>query len=218
MALHAGGIPGYPESHGCVHLPSEFARLLFGVAPKGMTVVIANKSSAPANVDHPPLLVPVTAAGTASDTQRLAVSENYRWEPEKSPEGPVSMIISGYDKRVIVLRNGVEIGRATLTLKDPETPLGTHAFVMAQVKDGADTRGWIGLAITGHMDDSNRPPDPDATKRINLPDAFIHQLTPLLAVGSTMMITDEPALESTTGVHMSVLSSSADDTGTASKM
>lgn len=27
IALHAGGLPGYPESHGCVHLPSEFARL-----------------------------------------------------------------------------------------------------------------------------------------------------------------------------------------------
>lgn len=218
VALHAGGIPGYPESHGCVHLPSEFARLLFGVAPKGMTVVIASKRTAPANVDHPPLLVPVTAAGTASDTQRLAASENYRWQPEKSQEGPVSMIISGYDKRVIVLRNGVEIGRAAVTLTEPETPLGTHAFVMAKEKDDADTQSWIGMGITGHMDDSNRAPDPDATKRIHLPDVFLHDLTPILAAGSTLMITDEPVLESTTAVHMSVLSSSADDTGTASKM
>jgi L,D-transpeptidase catalytic domain len=28
IALHAGGLPGYPESHGCIHLPSEFAKLL----------------------------------------------------------------------------------------------------------------------------------------------------------------------------------------------
>src|ERR1700728_3214077 len=41
IALHAGGLPGYPESHGCVHLPSEFAKLLFGISPSGMTVVIA---------------------------------------------------------------------------------------------------------------------------------------------------------------------------------
>lgn len=26
VALHAGGLPGYPESHGCVHLPFEFSR------------------------------------------------------------------------------------------------------------------------------------------------------------------------------------------------
>jgi hypothetical protein len=25
VALHAGGLPGYPSSHGCVHLPSAFA-------------------------------------------------------------------------------------------------------------------------------------------------------------------------------------------------
>jgi hypothetical protein len=27
VALHAGGLPGYPSSHGCVHLPLEFAAL-----------------------------------------------------------------------------------------------------------------------------------------------------------------------------------------------
>ena len=25
VALHAGGLPGFPESHGCVHLPLQFA-------------------------------------------------------------------------------------------------------------------------------------------------------------------------------------------------
>ena len=43
VALHAGGLPGYPSSHGCVHLPTEFARHLFAVSPKGMTVVIADR-------------------------------------------------------------------------------------------------------------------------------------------------------------------------------
>jgi hypothetical protein len=47
VALHAGGLPGYPSSHGCVHLPSEFARQLFDASPMGMTVVIANYHKAP---------------------------------------------------------------------------------------------------------------------------------------------------------------------------
>ncbi len=47
IALHAGGLPGYPESHGCIHLPSEFAKLLFNISSTGMTVVIANDSTAP---------------------------------------------------------------------------------------------------------------------------------------------------------------------------
>src|ERR1051326_7655144 len=29
VALHGGGVPGYPSSHGCVHLPRSFAKLLF---------------------------------------------------------------------------------------------------------------------------------------------------------------------------------------------
>ena len=31
IALHAGDLPGYPDSHGCVRLPLEFSKLLFGV-------------------------------------------------------------------------------------------------------------------------------------------------------------------------------------------
>ena len=33
VALHAGGLPGYPSSHGCVHLPSKFAEELFAASP-----------------------------------------------------------------------------------------------------------------------------------------------------------------------------------------
>jgi lipoprotein-anchoring transpeptidase ErfK/SrfK len=35
IALHAGDLPGYPDSHGCVRLPLEFSKLLFGVTTKG---------------------------------------------------------------------------------------------------------------------------------------------------------------------------------------
>ena len=35
IALHAGQIPGRPASHGCVRLPLDFARNLFGVTSDG---------------------------------------------------------------------------------------------------------------------------------------------------------------------------------------
>ena len=38
VALHAGVIPGYPASHGCVRLPMEFSRLLFGATKMGEIV------------------------------------------------------------------------------------------------------------------------------------------------------------------------------------
>ena len=61
VALHAGGLPGYPSSHGCVHLPSKFAEELFVASPMGMTVVVVNEHSAPGEVVHPPAFSPVDA-------------------------------------------------------------------------------------------------------------------------------------------------------------
>lgn len=40
IALHAGEIPGYPASHGCVRLPTKFAKLLYDVTQVGTRVVL----------------------------------------------------------------------------------------------------------------------------------------------------------------------------------
>jgi lipoprotein-anchoring transpeptidase ErfK/SrfK len=40
IALHAGALPGYPASHGCVRLPMEFSRVLFGATRMGGRVHI----------------------------------------------------------------------------------------------------------------------------------------------------------------------------------
>lgn len=45
IAIHAGRLPGYPASHGCVRLPKEFARTLFDVTNRNETVVISNDGS-----------------------------------------------------------------------------------------------------------------------------------------------------------------------------
>jgi hypothetical protein len=168
VALHAGDLPGYPSSHGCVHLPSEFARLLFGITRTGMTVVIAKRGTAPVDVVHPPGLVPVDAkSGAAAEEPRLSASEAFRWEPEKAPAGPVTLLLSAADQRVLVVRNGVEIGRARITIDRPETPLGTHAFTAAATDDGKPR--WIAVAIPGHGTDAGRPLDPADRARVSRP-------------------------------------------------
>lgn len=40
VALHAGEIPGRPASHGCIRLPTGFARKLFGVTERGGFVFV----------------------------------------------------------------------------------------------------------------------------------------------------------------------------------
>lgn len=205
IALHAGGIPGYPESHGCVHLPSEYARLLFDAAPLGMTVVIANAKTQPEMVDHPAFLSPVTDKGQLADHARLFDGQTYRWEPEKSPAGPVSIVLSRYDARTVVLRNGVEIARARVHFRDPDKPVGTHVLV-ASGSAGENTQ-WVSVGITGYMDATNTAPDPDAVNRIVMPPDFQQLLHPLLVSGTTLMVTDAPILEHTTGRQLALLSS-----------
>ena len=73
------------------------------------------------------------------------------WSPGIAPAGPVSLVMSAADERLIVLRNGVEIVRAKLHVTDPLQPLGAHAFSVGQgdgtgqsaLVAGAPARNWF---------------------------------------------------------------------------
>lgn len=80
IALHAGGLPGYPESHGCVHLPLEFSRLLFQTTNMGGVVVIAGKAGQVAATSSAGVLAPVGAGGSNVLHARLL--------PRKAIAGP----------------------------------------------------------------------------------------------------------------------------------
>src|ERR1700722_1223871 len=93
IALHAGGLPGYPESHGCIHLPTEFAQRLFDISPNGMTVVIGTEQTEPEQVAHPGYLAPISiVGGKAINEDPLQSSDQDRWQPEASLSGPVSIV------------------------------------------------------------------------------------------------------------------------------
>ena len=61
IALHAGKLPGYPASHGCVRLPHAFAKALFQETRKGMLVVVADETSHGPEVLYPGARAPVDA-------------------------------------------------------------------------------------------------------------------------------------------------------------
>jgi uncharacterized protein YjbI with pentapeptide repeats len=60
-ALHAGAVPGYPASHGCIRLPFSFAPKLFQMTAVGGSVLIANDQLAPKPIEHPNLFQPLPA-------------------------------------------------------------------------------------------------------------------------------------------------------------
>ncbi len=106
IALHAGKLPGYPASHGCIRLPHAFSGLLFGATNVGMTVVITDIPAVPVKSGTPAMITADAGGG-----QTLAKAA-YEWHPERSKggEGIVSVIVSTADQRALVMRDGIEIG------------------------------------------------------------------------------------------------------------
>ncbi len=213
IALHAGGLPGYPESHGCIHLPSEFARRLFEISPNGMTVVISTDATAPERVAHPGYLAPVTAVGGKPvENDPFSPNEAERWNPDASISGPVSIVLSQASERIVVYRNGIEIGRARLTVSG-DAPLANHALVLAEgpstvpdpyVPDPAKFR-WIRIGVPGHLGEQGTQVDPAAVARIKIPADFAAKVSGILTPGATLFVTDEALYPQTSGPMVQVV-------------
>ena len=58
IALHAGDLPGYPASHGCVRMPFDFAGQLFDLTKRGTRVVVMRGDVSPVEFAHPALFKP----------------------------------------------------------------------------------------------------------------------------------------------------------------
>ena len=58
IALHAGQLPGYPASHGCIRMPYDFAGHLFELSKKGMRVLVVREDMSPVDFAHPALFKP----------------------------------------------------------------------------------------------------------------------------------------------------------------
>lgn len=213
VALHAGGLPGYPESHGCVHLPSEFARRLFGISPTGMTVVIASDATAPEPVAHPGYLAPVSViGGKPIDRMPLAPTEIERWQPELSPSGPVSIVLSRASQRVVVYRNGIQIGKARIQVSG-DAPFPTHALVLTEgpspvtdpyVPDPAKYH-WLRVALPGDSDGAGKDADPAIIARIKIPEDFVRKVNSILTAGAIVIVRDRPLSPSTSAPPIQVV-------------
>ena len=225
VALHAGGLPGYPESHGCIHLPSEFARRLFDISPNGMTVVIGTDVTAPQTVAHPGYLAPVSpAGGQPVESAPFAPTEDEHWQPELSSSGPVSIVLSKGSERIVVYRNGIEIGRARLLVLG-DAPLVDHALVLTEgpsgvpdpyVPDPARFR-WLRIGVPGHTGEQGSEVDPNAVARIKLPAGFADRLNQILAPGSTMLVTNEALYPATTGRTVEVVDADPPPSGQSAR-
>lgn len=59
IALHEGNVPNYPASHGCIRLPRDFAKTLFGMTDRGVHVVVSDAPVKPVQITHANLFTPL---------------------------------------------------------------------------------------------------------------------------------------------------------------
>jgi hypothetical protein len=186
IALHAGDLPGYPDSHGCVRLPLEFSKLLFGVTMKGATVIIADEHSAPAETVHPGLFF--TQSGDESEPEAAG---QFEWNPEKSATGPVSLLVSSADKTVYVYRNGVQIGRAGIPNSQAVAPLDDRVFTALIGTDAEGHLRWAEVTTAADKDKSN-PSLFEMAQKSQVPSDFLAKAKKVITPGTTMIFTDQP--------------------------
>ena len=92
IALHAGVLPGYPASHGCIRLPYGFAAELWGMTRLGTRVVVA-PDDAPAVAFEDPRLPAPRLTPMPLDDDRLREQAGSMASP--SPLGPTLASAAG---------------------------------------------------------------------------------------------------------------------------
>jgi len=200
IAMHSGQLPGYAASHGCVRLPYDFSQLLFQTTSSGGTVVIGDgKTPVPYLASNPGLML-APKDFTPAMLQTLG-NNGYDWHPERSPEGPITMVISSADRAMYVYRNGNPIGRAAVEVEgrgfSKSTKLGDHVFTMLEGTTGRPSRftpkheeaRWMRVTSAG------KPVDAEAlASRLRFSPDFADKLANELKPGSTVIVTDNPVV------------------------
>jgi L,D-transpeptidase catalytic domain len=184
IALHAGQLPGYPASAGCVRRPEDFAEKLYSVTSNGTTVIIADNNSTPSHTTRPGALF----SGTTGASGQPVPERGFVWTPEKATKGPLSIIVSATDGVAHVYRNGVEIGHAPVGGLSARLVSGTHVFSALATVDSDGRRDWLSSTSIG----GRRPNIKDLAKRVTIPPAFRDDVRVLITPGTTLIVTDQP--------------------------
>jgi hypothetical protein len=172
IALHAGVLPGYPASHGCIRLTDSFATRLFHLTKRGTRVIIARDDARPFEVTNPHLFVskstvsdsPESQVATAATgsiptaaTDQPSISDVGAQEAASLPTPksnagraalqkarPISVLVSRKLGKLLVRQDFTPLFDVPVKIQNPEEPLGTHVFTaMASQNDGPAIRWTV---------------------------------------------------------------------------
>jgi hypothetical protein len=195
IAMHSGHLPGHPASHGCIRLPYDFSQLLFSATAKGGTVVVGDGKTPTPHLASNPGLMLAPKDFTPEMVRRLARDE-YDWRPERSLEGPITIVLSSADRAMYVYRNGNPIGRAAVEIGG-RGRLGNQVFTLlegssgkpSQLAPGREAGRWMRVSSEGRAVEAE-----DLASRIRFNTDFAHKLADEIKPGTTVIVTDQPAV------------------------
>jgi hypothetical protein len=165
IALHAGNLPGYPASHGCVRLPLAFSSNLFGITHIGTPVIISGARGDPAELTNPGMVLGGYAAGQ------------------------FQIIASSGDTQIMLIENGVVVAQAPLTITG-SGGLGSHVLTL-QVAGAANDWQWVDIsrsASSGSFFNNEQ----DMLKRLSTQKSFLDAMQARMHPGMVMVLTDAP--------------------------
>lgn len=186
IALHAGNLPGYPASHGCVRLPMQFSELLFGITRKGMTVVIADDRSQPAAVTHPGMVLGDYARREFAAVDRALVKDQYSAGHEAAPT-VTSVVVSSKDKSVTVLEDGRVVARGKAAIAGGAKPIGENVYTLTGAQRADDSLTWSSAGY-GKTDREDMGKE---LRRITADPVVREQIRTRMKPGLTVVTTDQ---------------------------
>lgn len=188
VALHAGGLPGYPSSHGCVHLPLKFSSELFGITQIGTPVIVAGAHADPTTVVHPGMVLGQYAEHEFD--QAVSAEKN----PPAGDNVPhTSIIVSSAGNAIDVLSNGDIVAQGKATIDDPGQPLGENVFILQGTNGDAKGLTWHAIAFTQDTTKPASDSDPAAViKRIHGDTPVIEAIKQRMVAGTVLVTTDLP--------------------------
>ena len=175
IALHAGVLPGYPASHGCIRLTNDFAIRLWHLTKQGTRVIIAHNDVRPIEITKPHLFVskpkvasgsPESRAATAASNSTIAAAATYAplmsdaekqeainlQVPDSPPAGvapqkvvPISVFVSRKLSKLFVRQGFTPLFDVPVKIQNPEQPLGTHVLTVMEFH-GAAIR-WTAVSM-----------------------------------------------------------------------
>ena len=194
VALHAGNLPGYPASHGCVRLPLEFAKRLFGITTLGTPVIIADGDVAASDLNHPGLLISDHLDEMAREAVKTVSAKSaHPVHATKETHQASSFVVSAADRKLVAFVNGNEAFTAPASIIEPEKPFGTHAFALTGPDSDAAHLKWLAFGLAAGTDQQAAASAflvSETIKRVDLAPQTARQMVSLLHPGSTLVITD----------------------------